>query len=107
MLFGTAINEDVEELRDRYNDLALLTSAYSKAIRFNSKHIDRLEKHVHDIASYKATLRLSLNNVWTTIKSLYDLNVIRLALPALENTVNSLLRTNALVMQSVVQSVVE
>ncbi len=61
MLFGTAMNEDVEELRDRYNHLALLASAHNKAIRFNSKHIARLEQHVHDIASCTATLRLSLN----------------------------------------------
>ncbi len=68
MLFGTAMNEDVEELRDRYNHLALLASAHNKATRFNSKHIARLEKNVHDIASYTATLRLSLNNVLTTIQ---------------------------------------
>ncbi len=104
MLFGTAMNEDVEELRDRYDHLALLASAHNKAIHFNSKHIARLEQHVPDIASYTATLWLSLNNVLTTIKSLNDLNVIGQALPALENTVNSLLRTNALVIQNVVDA---
>ncbi len=103
MLFGTAMNEDVEELKDRYNHLDLLASANNKAIRFNSKHIARLEQHVHDIASYTATLRLSLNNVLTTIKSLYDLNIIGQAVHALENTVNSL-RTNALVIQDVVDA---
>ncbi len=76
MLFGTAINEDVEELRDRYNHLALLVSAHNKAICFNSNHIARLEQHVHNIASYTATLRLFLNNVLTTIKSLYDLIIV-------------------------------
>ncbi len=104
MLFGTAMNEDVEELRDRYNHLALLASAHNKAIRFISNHIARLEQHVHDIASYKATLRLSLNNVLITIKSLYDLNIMGQALPTLENTVNSLLRTNALIIQNVVDA---
>ncbi len=49
MLFGTAMNEGVKELRDRYNHLALLASAHDKAIRFNFKHIARLEQHVHDI----------------------------------------------------------
>ncbi len=88
MLFGTAMNEDVEELRDRYNHLAVLASAHNKAIDFNSKHIARIEQLVTDIACYSATLWLSLNNVLTTIKSLYDLNVGQ-ALPALENTVNS------------------
>ncbi len=68
MVFGTAVNEEVEEFSDRYNHLALLASAHNKAIRFNSNHIARLEQHVHDIASYTATLRLSLNNILTTIK---------------------------------------
>ncbi len=61
VLFGAAMNEDVEELRDIYDHLALLASAHNKAIRFNSKHIARLEQHVHDIASYTSTLRLPLN----------------------------------------------
>ncbi len=104
MLFGTAMHEDVEELRDRYNHLALIASAHNKAIRSNSKHTARLEQYVHDIASYTATLRLSLNKVLTTIKSLYDLSIIGQALPALENAVNSLLRTNALVIQNVVDA---
>ncbi len=56
MLFETAMNEDVEELRDRYNHLALLASANNKAIHFNSKHIARLEQHMNDIASYAANL---------------------------------------------------
>ncbi len=104
MLFGTAMNEDVEELRDRYNHLAPLASAHNKAIHFNSKHTARFEQHVHDIASYAATLQSSLNDVLTNIKSLYDLNVAGQALPALENTVNSLLKTNAIVIQNVVDA---
>ncbi len=87
MLFGTAMNEDVEELKDRYNHLAVLASAYNKSIDLNSKHIARLEQHVTDIAGYSAILWLSLNNALTTIKSLFDLNVGQ-GIPAL-NTVNS------------------
>ncbi len=52
MFFGTVMNEDVEEPRDKYNHLALIASVHNKAKRFNSKHIARLEQHVHDIASY-------------------------------------------------------
>ncbi len=100
MLFGTAMNEDVEKLRDRYTHLSLLAFAYNKAIHLNSKRIARLEQHLLDIASHVATLRSSLNNVLTTIKSPFDLNVVGQALPALENTVNSFLRTIALVFQN-------
>ncbi len=38
MFFGTAMNEDVEELRDRYNHLVSLASAHNKAINLNSRN---------------------------------------------------------------------
>ncbi len=42
MLFGTARNEDVEELRDRYNHLASLAATHHKTTRMISLHISRL-----------------------------------------------------------------
>ncbi len=104
MLFGTAMNEDVEELRDRYNHLVSLASAQNKAIILNSRNIARLVQQMHDVGSYTATLRTSLNAVLTSLKNLYAMKVLGQALPALENAVNSLLRTNALVIRDVVDA---
>ncbi len=104
MLFGTAMNEDVEELRDRYNYLISLASAPNKAITLNSRNIARLEQKMHDVASYAATLQTSLNAVLTSLINLCAIEVIDQALPALENAVNSLLRTNALVIRNVVDT---
>ncbi len=39
MLFGTAMDEDVEDLRERYNHLASLAANQNKAIDMNSLHI--------------------------------------------------------------------
>ncbi len=50
MLYGTAMNEDVEKLRDRYNHLDPFASVHNKAMHFTSKHITGLEQHVLDIA---------------------------------------------------------
>ncbi len=63
MFFRTAMNGDVEELRERYNHLILLDSAHNKTIYFNSKPIARFEQNVHDIASFAAILRYFLNTV--------------------------------------------
>ncbi len=104
MLFGTAMNEDVEELRDRYNHLVSLASAQNKTIILNSSNIARLEQQMHDVASYTATLRTSLNAVLTSLKKLYAMAVIGQALLPLENAVNSLLSTNALVIRNVVDA---
>ncbi len=43
MLFGTAMDEDVQDLRERYNHLASLAANQNKAINMNSLHINRLE----------------------------------------------------------------
>ncbi len=104
MLFGTVMNEDVKELRDKYNHLVSLASAQNKAITLNSRNIARLEQQMHDVASYTATLRTSFNALLTSHKNLYAMEVIGQALLALENAVNSLLRTNALVIRNVVDA---
>ncbi len=70
MFFGTAMNEDVEELRDRYNHLVSLASAHNKAIHLNSRNSAKLEQQMHDVAAYTATLRSSLNKVLTSIKNI-------------------------------------
>ncbi len=104
MFFGTAMNEDVEELRDRYNHLVSLASAHNKAINLNSRNIATLEQPMQDVASYTATLRSSLNKMLTSIKNLYEMATIGQALPALEHAVTSLLRTNSLIIRNVVDA---
>ncbi len=69
-LFRTAMNEDVDQLRNWYNRVVLLASPLNKAIYFKFKHIVRFEEHMHDIAFYATTLRPSLNTVETNIRSL-------------------------------------
>lgn len=104
MLFGTAMDEDVEELRDRYNRLASLAATQHKTIRMNSFHISRLEHAVQDIASYSRTLGSSINELWTGMANMYQMELVLQTLPALESAVNSILHTNALVIQNVVDA---
>ncbi len=61
MLFGTAMDEDVEDLWKRFNHLASLAANQNKAINMNSLHIDRHEHAVQDIASYSRTVRTALD----------------------------------------------
>ncbi len=63
MLFGTAMNEDVEDLRDMYNHLVSLAATHHKTVRMNSFHISRLEHVVENIASYSRTLATSVNEL--------------------------------------------
>ncbi len=63
IVFGTAMDEDVEDLREKYNHLASLAVNQNKAINMNTLHIDRLEHVVQDIASYSRSVRTALNAV--------------------------------------------
>ncbi len=60
MLFGTAMNEDVVELKEQFNPLTF-ASAQTKLIHLNSQNIKRLELQVHDITSFTNILSPSLN----------------------------------------------
>ncbi len=98
MLFGTAMDEGAEELRDRYNHLTSLAATQHKTIKMNSLHISRLEHAVQDIAFYSRTLASSVNELWT------GMELVLQVLFALESAVNSVLHTNALVIQNVVDA---
>ncbi len=51
LLFGTAMNEDVEELRNRYNQLMSIAKTNNKTINLNCRNIERLEKQITELAS--------------------------------------------------------
>ncbi len=59
MLFGTAMDEDVEQLMERYNHLTSIASASYRAIHINCRNIARLEKHVSNLVLYVNQLKLS------------------------------------------------
>ena len=69
MLFGTAMNEDVVELRDKYNQLVNVTKANNKAINLNCRNIARLEKQVAELAAYTNLLHISINTVLKKLTS--------------------------------------
>lgn len=51
MLFGTAMNKDIAELKKNFCHLVSYDSAQNKLINLNSQHITGLEQQVTDIAS--------------------------------------------------------
>ncbi len=70
ILFGSAMDEDVEDLLERYNHLVSLAANQKKAIDMNSLHINRLEHAVQDIASYSRTVRTALKAVIVNVKGI-------------------------------------
>ncbi len=104
MLFGTAMDGDMQDLWERYNRLASLAANQNKAINMNSLHINRLEHAIQDIASYSRAVRIAFNLVIEDVKGIHEMALINQALPALESTVNSVLHINTLAIQNVVNT---
>ncbi len=104
-LFGTAMQRDVDEFRDRYNQLTTLASANNRAIQINCQRLAKLDRHVSHLGLYVNRLKLGLNKVLATIDSLYHFMVLNQAFPSLENAVSSLLHTNQQIMSNVVDAV--
>ncbi len=89
ILFGTAMDEDLQNLRERYNHLASLAANLNKAMNMNSLHIHRLEHAIQNIASYSRAVRIALNLVIEDVKGIHEMSLINQAFPALESAVNS------------------
>ena len=103
-LFGTAMNKEVVALRERYNHLVSIATANNRAIHINCKKLDRLDQHVKELGLYVNYLGSSMNRILTTMNSMYDFMLLSQALPALENTVNSVLHVNQIIVQNVVDA---
>ena len=103
-LFGTAMNEDVEDLKGKYNQLLSIAKSNHKAINLNCRNIERLEKQVTDLASYANLLGQSMNVMLAKLNSAYEYSVIGHALSALESVVTSLLDTNHRITRNIVDA---
>ncbi len=102
MLFGTAMDEDIVELRQKFNSLIAYASSQSKVITLNSHHIQRTEQHLVDIHSFTHCLVASFNSAMNTFNKL--VLVFEQALSALESSVSSLLHTNGILVQHIVDA---
>ena len=104
MLFGTATEDDVEDLRGRYNQLLNIARTNNKAISLNCRNIARLEKQITELASYTQHLGDLIKVMWFKIGATYQYILIGHALSALENVVTTLLDTNHRITQNIVDA---
>ncbi len=51
-LFGTALQKDVDELRNRYNQLANLAAVNNREVHLNCIKLAKLNRHVSDLGLY-------------------------------------------------------
>ncbi len=103
-LFGTAMQKDVDELRNRYNQLTNVAAINNREIKLNCIKLAKFDRHVSDLGLYVNRLKLGLDRVFATLESYYHFMVMQQAIPALENVVNSLMHTNQQIINNVVDA---
>ncbi len=103
-LFDTAMDADVQELREKDTYLSNLAEEQTKVIKLNSQNIARLDRKLQDVANYTNILRASLNTVFQSMNSLYAFEVLEQALAALETSAQSVLNTNNQIIQNLVDA---
>ena len=104
MIFGTAMQEDVDVLRDRYNHLLSLAERQNRAITLHSAHLALLDRRLLEIASYTDTLRSALNKVFASLRHTHAMMELTQAMSALEAAVYSLIATNTNIVAGVVDA---
>ncbi len=103
-LFGTAMDADVQELREKYTYLSNLAEEQNNVINLNSQNTSRLDRKLQDVVNYTNILRASLNTVLQSMNILYAFEVLEQALAALETSAQSILNTNNQIIQNLVDA---
>ncbi len=103
-LFGTAMQRDIAELKERYNQLTALASVNNGAMQINCQRLAKLDRHVSDLRLYVSPLKLGLDRVVATLDSLYHFLILNQPISSLENTAISLLHTNQQIVNNVVDA---
>ena len=104
MMFGTAMDSDVKELQERYNNLAAVAISNRKAVDLNCRNIARLNEGMIKLVNYTNILGASLNKAFLNIDVSYAIDEVFMVLNALENSVNTIMHANDLVLRNVVDA---
>lgn len=103
-LFGTAMDEDVQDLRHHYQHLINVVAANRRVINLHSQHIATLFAHVKDLLGHTNTLRTLLNSALVRLHSLEDFFLLDQSLDILETSVDTVLSRNSLLIQNLVDA---
>ena len=103
-LFGTALDSDVEDLRDRYNDLAKAAAVNDKAVKLNSRNIDRLNDNLNKVIDHAKRMEIAVNKAVATLSYKTYLLDILLTLSSLENLVRNIIRLNERLLTNMVDA---
>ena len=103
-IFGTAMDEDVQDLRTRYNQLTSIAATNRKVLTLNCKKIALLEQHVKELLHHTNNFTQILNSAVMRLDILNDFILLDQSLLVLETSLRSVVATNEGIIRNMVDA---
>jgi len=103
-LFGTAMDEDVQDLREHYNRLITIAATNRKVLNLNCKKLARLESNLKELLQHSNQLTRVLNSALIRLEALNEFLLLDQTLHVLEASLNSVLATNEAIIRNMVDA---
>ncbi len=104
MLFGTALDSDVKNLQERFDNLETASINTNRLVHLNCENIKRLNDNIHTVLNYTNALSKTLHEVITQQYEEYTFHEVSLLLSSLEISVNSIVNSNSIILRNIVDA---
>ena len=103
-VFGTALDSDVQTLRNKYNHLASTAMSNSKSIRLTAKNVQALDSNLHKLIAHTRRVEANINKALATLNYRSYMLDILITLSSLENLVRNVIHMNKQLLSNVVDA---
>ena len=103
-LFGTAMDDDVQDLREHYNKVVTVAAANRKVLNLHNKQISKLGADVQDLLKHANYLTRVLNSAIARLDALTDLFLLDQSLSVLETSLHTVVTNNEAVIRCLVNA---
>ncbi len=104
-LFGTAMDEDVQDLKEHFNTIMSIAATNRRIINLNSKNIARLHSHVEQLREQANNLTVMFNAALRRLDTLSEFFLMDQTLQVLELSLATVLDANDKIIQNMVDAV--
>ncbi len=104
-LFGTATEDEVQDLRKHHNDLLSYAAQSHQVINLNCKKIARLHSHLEKLLNVTNQLTLMTNSALQKLEELHTLFLVDQSMQVLDSVLDSLLEANTEIINNMIDAV--
>ncbi len=104
-LFGTAMDDDVRDLREHFNVIMSFAATNRRTIKLNSNNIARLHSNVEKLQEHANNLTVAFNAALRRLDTLSEFFLMDQTLQVLEHSLESVLDANDKIIRNMVDAV--